>query len=277
MADGTVPSLAAVEAVCDEAAALVRTLLQRPVGDWRKGDASPVTTIDLAVDRFLHERLRPLMPEAGWLSEETADEPSRLQQAWLWVVDPIDGTRSLLARKPEFCISVALVHSGVGSELAVIGNPSTGQRWSARRGHGAHDRGGRRLTVRSDWQSDRVALLVSRTDVQQGLWEGLAAANQLTEVGSLAYKMALVASGDYDGHATPTPRNEWDAAAGQLLIDEAGGVASDLHGAPLRFNQPQPNYDGFVVASRAAYPHLLGLARHSAVRWLARLAQRDGQ
>lgn len=277
MPDTVLPTLAAVEAVCDDACALVRTLLQRPVDDWRKGDESPVTTIDLAVDRYLHEHLRPLMPSAGWLSEETADEPSRLQQPWLWVVDPIDGTRSLLARKPEFCISIALVRSGVGTELAVIGNPSTGQRWSARRGHGAHDRDGRRLVVRGDWQPQQAAILVSRTDVQQGLWEGLAADGQLTQVGSLAYKMALVASGDYDGHATPTPRNEWDAAAGQLLIDEAGGVASDLHGQSLRFNQPQPHFDGFVVASRAAYPHLLELARHSAVRWLARIAQRDGQ
>lgn len=270
------PTLTAIEAVCDRACALVRELLQQPVADWQKGDQSPVTTIDLAVDAFLHEHLRPLMPQAGWLSEETADNPERLTCDWLWEVDPIDGTRSLIAGKPEFCVSIALVESGVGPHLAVIGNPSTGERWSAERGQGAHDRTGQRLAVRPQWTADVPSILVSRTDLKQGLWDGVAATEHLTKVGSLAYKMALVAAGRYDGHATPTPRSEWDAAAGHLIVAEAGGITSDLHGNPLQFNRARPMFDGFVVASEAAWPHVHAMAKAASVRWVAWLATRAG-
>lgn len=261
------PSLAAVEAVCDSACALVRELLTQPLDSRNKADHSPVTAIDLAIDAFLHRQLRPLMPSAGWLSEETADQPDRLSNPWLWVVDPIDGTRSLIAGKPEFCVSIALVHAGEGPVLGVIGNPSTRERWSAHKGQGAHDQIGRRLQVRTTPPADPIDLLVSRSDARLGLWDDVPGHPDFRRVGSLAYKMALVAAGQCDGHATPTPRSEWDAAAGELLISEAGGATSDLHGQALRFNQPRPQYDGFVVASRASFPRVLELARAAHRRW----------
>ena len=263
------PPLSEVAYICDRASALVRELLRNPVDKWDKHDQSPVTTIDLTVDAFLHKELRALMPEAGWLSEETADNCERLDQRWLWVVDPIDGTRSLIAGKPEFVVSIALVESGVGPHIGVIGNPSTGELWSAQVGHGAHDRDRKRLQVRSTWDANMAQLLVSRSDMRQSLWEGVATESQLKRIGSLAYKMALVASGLYDGHATPTPRSEWDAAAGAVILSEAGGRCSDLHGRALLFNQPRPQYDGFVVASHAAYPALLEMARRTAQHWQA--------
>lgn len=263
------PPLNQVAYICDRASALVRDLLRQPIDRWDKHDQSPVTTIDLTVDAFLHKELRALMPEAGWLSEETADNPDRLTQRWLWVVDPIDGTRSLIAGKPEFVVSIALVETGVGPHLGVIGNPSTGELWSAQVGAGAFDRDGNRLQVRQTWNADDARLLVSRSDMRQSLWEGVAAEAHLKKVGSLAYKMALVASGLYDGHATPTPRSEWDAAAGAVLLAEAGGFCADSHGRPLLFNQPRPQYDGFVVASAAAFPALLEMARRTSAHWQA--------
>lgn len=263
------PSISQVAYICDRASALVRDLLRNPIDKWDKHDQSPVTTIDLTVDAFLHKELRPLMPQAGWLSEETADNCERLDQRWLWVVDPIDGTRSLIAGKPEFVVSIALVETGFGPHLGVIGNPSTGELWSAQLGKGAHDRDGRRLQTRGSWDAETARLLVSRSDMRQSLWDGVAKETQLKKIGSLAYKMALVACGLYDGHATPTPRSEWDAAAGAVILSEAGGRCSDLHGRALLFNQPRPQYDGFVVASEAAYPALLEMARQTAKHWQA--------
>ena len=267
------PDLRAVVEVVEGASRLVLELLRDPIHDWAKGDASPVTSIDIAVDRFLNRQLRPLLPEAGWLSEETADNMARLEYRYLWVVDPIDGTRSLIAGHPEFCISVGLVETGVGPLLGIIANPSTGELYCGVKGRGAFDRDGTRLRVKRHWRPESAKVLVSRSDLARGLWRGLCDEKDLQPLGSLAYKMALVAQGRFDGHATPTPRSEWDAAAGMLLLTEAGGLATDVHGRTLRFNQRKPLYDGMVVASEAAHPQMLAWAQESARVWLARQAR----
>ena len=266
----TLPDLRAVVAVVEGASQLVLELLRDPIRDWAKGDASPVTSIDIAVDRFLYKQLRPLLPGAGWLSEETADNMERLNYRYLWVVDPIDGTRALIAGQPEFCVSVGLVETGVGPLLGIIANPSTGELYYGVKGRGAFDREGARLRVKREWHPETAKVLVSRSDLARGLWRGLHDERHLQPSGSLAYKMALVAQGRFDGHATPAPRSEWDAAAGMLLLSEAGGVATDAHGRPLRFNQRKPLYDGVVVASQVAYPQMLLWVQESARIWLSR-------
>lgn len=264
------PPLADVVAVVERACELIRELLCNPIKDWQKFDESPVTSIDIAVDRYLTLHLRPLLPQAGWLSEETADNAERLAYRYLWLVDPIDGTRSMMAGHPEFCVSVALVETGVGPLLGIIANPSTREMFTALRGQGAHDRDGHLLRVRSAIDALHPDVLVSRSDLAKGLWKDVLPAACMTPMGSLAYKMALVAAGTYDGHATPTARSEWDAAAGVLILAEAGGVSTDLHGKPLRFNQRQPLYDGVVVASQVAHAAMLGLAMRSARLYSAR-------
>lgn len=270
MAHQPLPDLRAVVAVVEGASQLVLELLRDPIRDWAKGDASPVTSIDIAVDRFLFKQLRPLFPSAGWLSEETADNMERLNYRYLWVVDPIDGTRALIAGQPEFCVSVGLVETGVGPLLGIIANPSTGELFYGVKGRGAFDRDGARLRVKRDWNRETAKVLVSRSDLARGMWRGLHDDQYLQPLGSLAYKMALVAQGRYDGHATPAPRSEWDAAAGMLLLSEAGGMATDAHGQPLRFNQRKPLYDGVVVASPLAHPQMLEWVHASARIWLAR-------
>lgn len=232
--------------------------------DWHKQDQSPVTSVDIAVDRFLFGQLRGLFPQAGWLSEETADNDERLQYQYVWVVDPIDGTRSMLAGRPEFCVSVGLVETGVGPLLGVIANPSTGERFFAQVGQGAHDQLGGRLQSRSTFSAESPQVLVSHSDISNGLWQGVLPIAQMTPLGSLAYKMALVAAGRFDGHATAMPRSEWDAAAGSLILSEAGGMATDLHGRPLQFNLRKTQYDGMVVASTPAYAAMLEYAHRSA-------------
>lgn len=112
-------------AVVQEAAALVRAMLLQPVADWAKADESPVTAIDLAVDAMLSERLAQLLPVA-WLSEETVDDHARLRAPLVWVVDPIDGTRSLIEGSSQFAISVALVQHA-RPQLGVVCNPMTGE------------------------------------------------------------------------------------------------------------------------------------------------------
>ena len=256
---GGLPTLTAIADVVELACQLVAQMQRDPFRDWQKGDDSPVTDIDIAVDRFLCRHLRPLCPEAGWLSEETADDPVRLGHPYVWVVDPIDGTRSMLAGYPEFCVSVALVETGVGPLRGIIANPSTGERFVAQSGMGAFDQTGRRLHVRDTFDDNDMRLLVSRSDVRAGLWRDLVPDSATTSVGSLAYKMCLVAAGAYDGHVTPYARSEWDAAAGALILAEAGGLATDLSARPLRFNQPVPRFEGMVIATPTSQARLIEL------------------
>lgn len=261
---GGLPTLTAIADVVESACQLITRMRRDPFRDWQKGDQSPVTDIDIAVDLFLSRHLRPLFPEAGWLSEETADNAVRLGFPYVWVVDPIDGTRSMLAGHPEFCVSVALIETGVGPLRAIIANPSTGERFVAQSGLGAFDQTGRRLRVRDTFDHNDMRLLVSRSDVRAGLWRGVVPDNAITPVGSLAYKMGLVAAGAYDGHVTPFARSEWDAAAGALILSEAGGVATDLHARPLRFNQPVPRFEGMVIATPASQSRLMELGARTA-------------
>ncbi len=245
---------------------MTRELLCAPLDSRSKADDSPVTAIDEAVDAYLHAHLRPLMPAAAWLSEETKDQPDRLNARWRWLVDPIDGSRSLLAGLPEFCVSIALVDCLSGPQLAVVANPSTGDVYRAQAGSGAFDQQDRALRVRPNWQAESATFLASRSDVAKGMWRDQWPTGTLQPMGGLAWKMAQVAAGAADGHATIGPRSEWDAAGGALLVTEAGGRCSDLAGQALRYNQPTPHYQGCVVASEAAFATLLAAAQAEARR-----------
>jgi myo-inositol-1(or 4)-monophosphatase len=250
-------------AVVDEAVALALQMLRQPFRDWRKGDRSPVTEIDLAVDRLLADRL-PTVKAAAWLSEETADRVDRLSASRVWIVDPIDGTRSLIDQTPEFCVSVALVEDGEPI-VGVVANPLSGERFWGWRGGGAYDGSGTPLAVRR-WSASprsddgRIELLVSQTELRRGLWRDLEDRVQVSAVSSLAYKLAKVARGDVDATMTPWPRSEWDAAAGDLLIREAGGASVDIHGDALRYNRSEPVFEGVVAGSAGALAHLAGLS-----------------
>ncbi len=244
--------LAGTVAAVEEAVALVRERMAGSFDAWKKGDRSPVTEIDLAVDRLLGESL-PRVAPAAWLSEETVDDPRRLDASLVWVVDPIDGTRSLIDRTGQFCISVALCRDGAPL-VGVIANPTTGERFTAIAGRGAFDQDGRRLQVRRPAASHVPRLLVSTRELHRGLWRDLDEVAETEALSSLAYKLAKVARGDVDATMTPWTRSEWDAAAGDLIVREAGGVSVDIHGEPLRYNRAAPSFEGVVAGA----PDLLG-------------------
>lgn len=249
--------LAGTVAAVEQAVDLVVAALDGPITSWSKGDQSPVTEIDLAVDRLLADLLPRVTPGA-WLSEETADDPSRLAAPLVWVVDPIDGTRSLIERTGQFCISVALCFEGEPL-IGVIANPTTGERFTAAAGQGAFDQGGARLQVRSPTTDARPTLLVSTRELRRGLWRDLGEQAETEALSSLAYKLAKVARGDVDATMTPWARSEWDAAAGDLIVREAGGVSVDIRGRPLRYNRPQPLFDGVVAGAPQLLQRMAGL------------------
>lgn len=214
-----------------------------------KPDRSPVTTADLEVNRILQEQLSAHFPDDGWLSEESPDDPARLNKTRVWIVDPIDGTKAYINRVPEYCISVALVEEG-RPVMAAIFNPSTDELLSARRGAGLHLNG--KPVQAPEPQADSPIVMVSPWELRQGRWATLSETVRCRPMYSIAYALALVAVGRVQATITLEPQNEWDLAASVLLVEESGGRTTDGAGHPFRFNQPKPRFRGVMAVARSA-------------------------
>jgi myo-inositol-1(or 4)-monophosphatase len=223
---------------------------------WFKGPGQVVTAADVEIDRLLHDRLIGAFPDDAWLSEERAYDQARLQRRRVWVVDPIDGTRAFVNGLPEFAISVALLVEGEPI-LGMVANPATGECFEAERGCGAWQ-GGVRLRASTHDRLEAARLLSARTEMRRRNWPALMPEAAFTDLSSLAYKLALVAAGRFDGLISRRASHDWDLAAAQLLIDEAGGVLTTADGADLVLNQPELRHPGLVAAgSKALHRALL--------------------
>ncbi len=216
---------------------------------------NPLTEADLAADRVLREGLLALLPEAGWLSEETADEPSRLDKELVWIVDPIDGTREYVEGIDEFAISVALSRLGEPI-LGILFNPASKQLLAATAGSGV-TLNGRAVEPLPSRATEGAILLASRTETKRGEFAPFAEAMEVRPMGSTAWKLGLVAAGEGHAYFTRKPRNEWDIAAGVMLCREAGATVTDLHGAPHVFNRPDPLLAGVVVGVPGVYEEVM--------------------
>lgn len=213
---------------------------------YTKPDQSPVTSADLAIDRILHTHLLDAFPEDGWLSEESPDDPGRLQKRRIWVIDPIDGTKAFIRREPEFCISVALVEDGRPVVAAIL-NPSSDELFAAMKG------GGLLLNQESvspdkDQEDQSPVIALSLSELRIGRFQSIEAFTTSRPMRSIAWALALAASGRIHAVATMEPENEWDVAAGALLIEEAGGTMCDGSGQDLEFNRTVPRYEGIIAA-----------------------------
>jgi len=210
-----------------------------------KSPDNPVTEADIASDTLLKRRLGELMPEAGWLSEETADNPARLEKKWLWVVDPIDGTKEFVMGIPEFSISVALVEDGL-PVLGIVFNPVTDELFVAEKGQGMWCNG-TKVGVSGRDQLQGSLIDASRSEIKRGEFDPFKELVELRITGSIAYKLARVASGQADATWSRGPKHEWDICAGALLVQEAGGVCVDLDDNPFLFNKSWPKVNGIIA------------------------------
>jgi myo-inositol-1(or 4)-monophosphatase len=210
-----------------------------------KAPDNPVTDADLAADTLLHERLMTLLPEAGWLSEETVDNPERLQKEYLWVVDPLDGTKEFVMGIPEFSISVALVQNGEPI-LGVIFNPVTKEMYAALKGHGL-TLNGDSITVTGRTEFVGSIIDASRSERKRGEFEPFEEDLEIRTLGSIAYKLARTAAGQADATWSRGPKHEWDICAGVILVLEGGGTCVDLDNQPFVFNKTWPKVNGIIA------------------------------
>lgn len=223
---------------------------------WEKPDgAGPVTEADLAVDRMLHAELLDARPDYGWLSEETADTPDRLSRNRVFVVDPIDGTRSFMAGHRTFAHALSVVENG-RVIAGVVYLPLRDKLYAAALGEGA-TMNEAPLRVSGRETATGASVLAAKPNFDPVHWGGTAPEMTRHFRSSLAYRLALTGEGRFDAMLTLRASWEWDIAAGCLIVTEAGGTATDRNGAPLTFNSPQAQTPGVLAAN----PRLHGALR----------------
>ncbi len=224
---------------------------------WDKPDgAGPVTEADLAVNDVLQAELRGARPDYGWLSEETEDTSDRLDHDRVFIIDPIDGTRSFVEGSNTWAHSIAVTEGGRPT-AAVVYLPMRDMLYAAALGQGA-TLNDAPMKASSNGTFEHMTILAARPAMQGQHWQsGTAPSFQRNYRPSLAYRLALVAQGRFDGMLTLRPSWEWDIAAGSLIVSEAGGGVSDRTGAALQFNNRDPRLDGVVAAGAKAHSALI--------------------
>ncbi len=253
---------AAVSAIAAEAGRLALGRYGTDVEKWEKSPNNFVCEVDLAVDELLRNRLSALLPDAGWLSEETADDLARLSCRRVWVVDPIDGTRDYLRQRPGWAVSVALVEDGQ-PVIGVLDAPVRGEHWLAVKGQGAM-RSGAPIAV-----SDRTDLTGARVPA-----DDLAKVDRhlvtVDKPNSIALRMAMVAAGEADLLATFRWGADWDIAAAVLIAREAGATVTDALGKKIRFNTPRGESFGLLATTPAIHAAAADHLRPRAVEALGK-------
>jgi myo-inositol-1(or 4)-monophosphatase len=243
-----------------EAGALALTMFRTEIRQWTKGQSSPVSEADIAVDELIRQRLQAATPDYGWLSEESADDRLRLHKDRVWIIDPIDGTRAYLGGREDWSISAALVEGG-RPRLAAVFAPATDEFFFASTGGGAlRNDTAIKASPGAGIDIDRMAgphFLLNRV-------RGTTSPELKNfKIGSLALRISRVAQGALDAAFVGGNSRDWDLAAADLLLSEAGGRLTTLHGDALVYNRVEVTHEVLLAAGRDRHAHLVKhLAQH---------------
>jgi myo-inositol-1(or 4)-monophosphatase len=258
---GSEPSLVAdrerLSTAMRDAGTIALRFFRGTLKSWTKGTGdSPVSEADIAVNDLLRERL-PITGD-GWLSEESENDPARANARRVWVVDPIDGTRAYIAGREDWSISVALVEAG-RPVLAAVFAPATDEMFVATAGNGATRNGAPiHVSAAAGLDGARIAGPKRLQDWIAGRHPGLIA---MPRIHSLALRLVRVAQAEIDGAIAGGNAHDWDLAAADLLVHEAGGLMTTLDGRVLDYNRPEPIHSVLVAAGRERHAALIELMR----------------
>jgi 3'(2'), 5'-bisphosphate nucleotidase len=240
-------------AIARDAAARILAVYDSEFAVEHKDDKSPLTAADLAAHHCIVAGLERLTPDIPILSEESAEDvPAIVRREWrrLWLVDPLDGTREFVKRNGEFTVNIALIDDGV-SVLSVVQAPVTGDLWHGQLGRGAFRRDGDddvALHVRVPALAPlRVAASRSHRDPRTEALLQRMGDTEPVPLGS-SLKFCRLAEGGMDVYPRFGPTSEWDTAAGQCVLEAAGGMVIDPRGRPLRYNQRDTILNGDFLA-----------------------------
>ena len=231
---------------------------------WDKSKGNPVTEADLAVDAYLRETLCAARPDYGWLSEETTDDPARLKAEAVFVVDPIDGTIAFIKGRPHFTICAGIVVEGRPVAGAVY-NPITEECFTARLGHGAFLNGtpihpsGRETVEGCRMLADRAMLAHAAWNTPPNrTWPEM----EIETRGSIAYRVVLVACGQFDAMLALSSKRDWDLAAADIIATEAGGLVTTHTGVTMRYNRESTLQPSVVAAGPKLHAELMARVSH---------------
>ncbi len=220
-----------------------------------KSDGTPVTEADEAVDRLLFDTLTAARPDYGWLSEETADDPSRLRTARQFIVDPIDGTKAYLQGDPWYVVSIAVVEAGQ-AVAGVLFAPALDELYQATRGGGA-TLNGRPIRASGADRLEGAGMLGDAPMFADPRWPTPWPPMRIADRNAIAYRMALVASGAFDAALALSSKRDWDLAAAALICQEAGAVVTDHQGGELSFNSPGARLPSLICAAPGLHADIL--------------------
>lgn len=236
------PLLPVCEKIAHAAGLAIMEVYESDFAVEHKDDKSPLTKADLAADKVIEEGLKVLTPEVPILSEESAKLPFETRQQWqtYWLIDPLDGTREFVKRNGEFTVNIALVHEHEVI-LGVVYAPVIDQTWSAARGLGASsftgNSGERKAIQANELDRENLTVMTSRSHGSEKQQAFLKAINPKETISSgSSIKMCKVADGEADLYARLGLTSEWDTAAAQCVVEEAGGHLTDTAMKPLRYN-----------------------------------------
>jgi myo-inositol-1(or 4)-monophosphatase len=247
--------LALLEAACRAGGAIARRHFQEGCKSWSKQGGSPVSEADLEVDVFLRRSLTEARPGYGWLSEESVDDRKRLNHDVLFIVDPIDGTIAFLKGRPHFTICAAVVRGGA-PVAGVVYNPMLDHLYKAQEDGGAF-RNGDAIRVGACHGLADCAMLGDRTMLNAPPWPRM----RVETRNSVAYRVALVADGSFDATISLSAKRDWDLAAADIILREAGGRITDRQGAALRYNGPEALQGSMIAAGPDLHAEILQRVR----------------
>ncbi|HAT50624.1 MAG: 3'(2'),5'-bisphosphate nucleotidase CysQ [Nitrospirae bacterium] len=229
--------------------------VSQSAGISHKGQDNPLTKADIEANETIQHTLMTAFPDYGWLSEEDTAPNNRLEKQRVWIVDPLDGTQEFIRGIPEFAVSIALAEAGQ-TIAACVFNPPLEALFTAVAGRGSRKNGKPIQTSRTTRLVGAVCL-ASNSETKRGDWEPFKNEFTMISLGSIAYKLATLASGQADLTFTLTPKNEWDIAAGELLVREAHGQITDKDGNRITFNQPAAKLRSVLATNGQLHPALL--------------------
>jgi len=254
-----------LQSVAREAGALALDYFERSdVRFWDKSKGHPVTEADLAVNSLIRDRLMEARPDYGWLSEETALSNETRTADRVWIVDPIDGTRAFMRQEPYWCIGLGALQAGV-PRAAVVHAPVMKETYHAVRGGGAF-LNNTKIQVTDTPQEEGCRLITNEGMLTHPAWKDPWPEVELArpKPNATLIRMCWVASGRFDAVLTLWRKSDWDLAAGTLLVEEAGGLATTHLGEPYVFNRGEPAQRSLLAAGKAL--HSLLSARVEGVR-----------
>lgn len=230
---------------------------------WLKEKGEPVSEIDLAANALLKEQLMGGRPDYGWLSEESVDDQRRLSKERVWIVDPIDGTRAYLRGGENYSVSVALTKDG-RPVAGVVFAPARNELFTAKAGQGAW-LNGQKIRVSKTADLAGSSVIANEGFMRSNkLWKQPWPALRFSQINSVALRLCLVAGGNYDFVITGRKKRDWDLAAAELILREAGGRCCGPDRSDLVFNRASTDHGPLIGSNSILEEQIFDVYRHSA-------------